>query len=137
VKRPWWLILLCLTSFLLTYAVAFDVANHISVYWLHRMDPKFGGAAGNIRFGHDLLPIMTLIATGFHAGALVPFWPGLRHTAITRIITLGVLAALGAQAIQAGFDASGGFERWAGIFGLGIAPALATLLGGTLLLPRR
>ncbi|HET7551866.1 MAG TPA: hypothetical protein VFK04_11285 [Gemmatimonadaceae bacterium] len=137
-KRPWWLITLSLVSFALTYAVAFDVVNHVSVYWLHQTDPKFGGAAGNIRFGHELLITLTLLAASFHFGALIPFWPALRHAALTRIITLGALAALGAEVIQTGLDAGGGAGwLWGGPFAYGIAPALTTLLVGALLLPWR
>lgn len=140
-KRPWWFVVLALATFPLLYAIAFDVANRVAVYWLHQTDPKFGGAAGNIHFGHELLPVMTLWATALYAIALVPFRATLPYTTPARLIVLGALSGLGAEVIQATIDASGGAAvagRWAGAlsFVYGTAPVLITLLGGALLLRR-
>ena len=81
-----------MVSFLLMYQLGAEAINVIAVYGLHMVDTKFGDAEGNLRFGREVLPWLTAMAT---ASFFVGIWPhrGWFPSASTSFLTVAAASS--------------------------------------------
>ena len=79
---------LFLLAFPLGYAAAFLASSYYAVYHLDWWDVKFGGPAGNLEVGRELLPYFAMVATVSHLGGLAASWTRVRVATAWRIAVL-------------------------------------------------